>query len=85
MSNKIIVLSTSTCGPCKTLSSMLNTLDIPHIKYIDDTEMFLKYNVYAVPTTIIIDDNGFEVKRHVGLMSNSELLRLVNAWSLFNR
>jgi thioredoxin 1 len=61
------------CGPCKMLSKTLENLkdnDIP-IKEIDideQTDLAVQYNVRSVPTMVLLE-NGSEVKRVVGSMS----------------
>jgi len=61
------------CGPCKMLSKTLENLkdnDIP-IKEIDideQTDLAVQYNVRSVPTMVLLE-NGSEMKRVVGSMS----------------
>jgi thioredoxin 1 len=61
------------CGPCKMLSKTLENLkdnDIP-IKEIDideQTDLAVQYNVRSVHTMVLLE-NGSEVKRAVGSMS----------------
>ena len=61
------------CGPCKMLSKTLENLkdnDIP-IKEIDideQTDLAVQYNVRSVPTMVLLE-NGSEIKRVVGSMS----------------
>ena len=43
----------------------------------DDADQFYKYKIEYVPTTIIIDHNQKEVKRHVGYMRVDELLEFL--------
>ncbi len=66
------------CGPCKMLSLVMEKLDkkdlIPIIKVDIDEEQALaeRYGITAVPTLIIFE-NGNEVKRITGFMSENEL------------
>jgi thioredoxin 1 len=61
------------CGPCKMLSKTLENLkdnDIP-IREVDideQTDLAVQYNVRSVPTMVLLE-NGSEVKRVVGSMS----------------
>jgi thioredoxin 1 len=60
------------CGPCKMLSKTLENLkdnDIP-IREVDideQTDLAVQYNVRSVPTMVLLE-NGSEVKRVVGSM-----------------
>jgi len=65
----------SWCGPCKTLAANLKDInsDIP-IEVVDiDQDMAAAASaaVRGVPTLVMYDD-GVEVKRHVGVMSASQ-------------
>ena len=58
------------CKPCKVLADRLSKieLDIPLIDYDVEEEIDLteEWKVRNVPTVILVDDNGHEVKRLVG-------------------
>ena len=77
--NRVLVDFFATwCGPCKMLSLVMEKLDkkgiIPIIKVDIDEEQALaeKFGITAVPTLIIFE-NGKEVKRQTGFMSEDEL------------
>lgn len=71
------------CGPCKMLGLVMEKLDskgiIPILKVDIDEEGALaqEYNIFSVPTLIIFE-NGKEVKRVSGFMSEGELERWIN-------
>lgn len=71
------------CGPCKMLSLVLEKLDkkniIPILKVDTDkaNELSKKYNIFSIPTLIIFE-NGKEIKRKVGYLSYEELEKWVN-------
>lgn len=71
------------CGPCKMLSLVIEKLDkknvIPIIKVdVDECEeVASKYRIFSVPTLIIFE-NGKEIKRKTGYMSLDELESWVN-------
>lgn len=71
------------CGPCKMLSLVIEKLDkknvIPIIKVdVDECEeVASKYKIFSVPTLIIFE-NGKEIKRKTGYMSLDELESWVN-------
>ena len=67
---KLIKFSASWCMPCKNLESRLNKLDltIDLLSYDVEEEVDLteEWKIRNVPTVILVDDNGHEVKRWVG-------------------
>lgn len=66
------------CGPCKMLGPVFeevsNNSDIKFVKVdIDDHEdLCREYKVMSVPTLILFE-NGKEVKRNIGFMSKEQL------------
>ena len=71
MNKGILYFSAPWCGPCKALSPQMEEIEksgIP-VKKINidyDAEFSAKYNVKSIPTCILCDLNGTEIKRHVG-------------------
>lgn len=67
---KLIKFSASWCMPCKNLESRLNKLDLTIDLFSYDVEEEIdlteEWKVRNVPTVILVDDNGHEVKRWVG-------------------
>lgn len=75
----IWIFSASWCGPCKNLKSFLKTYhktlksEGHNISIIDidfDKELKRKYQINAVPTTIVFDDNKIEKGRLEGYSKN---------------
>ena len=56
---KKILLTSTTCGPCHMLKSKIKNLGLEvEIKnFPEETELFKKYAVKAVPRLLIIDDD----------------------------
>ena len=71
------------CGPCKMLGLVLEKFDdkniIPILKIdIDESsDLASQYNIFSVPTLIIFE-NGKELKRITGFMNEEELEKWVN-------
>ena len=71
------------CGPCKMLGLVMEKLDkeelIPILKIDTDEENTVasKYNIISIPTVIIFE-NGKELKRNVGYLSYEELKKWVS-------
>jgi thioredoxin 1 len=60
------------CGPCKMLSKTLenlkdNNIPIREVDIDEQTDLAVQYNVRSVPTMVLLE-NGSEVKRVVGSM-----------------
>ena len=62
------------CGPCKMLSPILDTKDIPKMKIDVDKfpDIARDFGIMSIPTLIIFK-KGKEVDRHIGFLSNQEL------------
>lgn len=67
---KLIEFSAEWCLACKNLESRLSKLDLTIDLFIYDVEeevdLTEEWKVRNVPTVILVDDNGSEVKRWVG-------------------
>ena len=71
------------CGPCKMLSPIINEVAKEYegakfVKLNIDEEQYLaiKYNVMSIPTLVVFN-NGQEIKRSVGLIGKEEILDLL--------
>ncbi|QHJ97852.1 thioredoxin domain-containing protein [Bacillus subtilis] len=76
---RLIKLEQPNCNPCKMVSHYLEQADI-HFKTVDVTqepEVAARFGVMGVPVTIVLNDQGEEVKRSVGFKPNEldELLK----------
>ncbi len=69
------------CGPCKMLGKVLESsdIDIECLKVNIDkySDLATKYRVMSIPTVIMFDD-GKEIKKNVGFMDEDELKEFVN-------
>lgn len=71
------------CGPCKMLSPILeeirneyNQIDMLAIDVDEHYDLASKYGVKSVPT-VVIEKNGVEVKRFVGIKSKGEYTSII--------
>ena len=70
------------CGPCKMLSLVMekftekNTIPIIKVDVDECEEIANKYRIFSVPTLIIFE-NGKEIKRKTGYMGLDELEKWV--------
>lgn len=68
------------CNPCTLLSKVLDTIEDIDIIKVDVDEyrdLAKKYAVMTLPTLIIFE-NGKEIKKHIGLLSKSELKEFIS-------
>ena len=79
---KVLRFTAEWCQPCKTLSVVLEDLSKEGIfveKNLEvydieaDEEITQKYRIRSVPTPILVEDDGKEVDRMVGLKSIEEI------------
>lgn len=67
MNITILKFSSNTCVPCKQyepiFTSVVGDLDIPaeHVRLENSPDMFSRYNVNKVPTTVLIDSDTRDV------------------------
>lgn len=72
------------CGPCRTLAPIVERVkaSTPGVTFetidVDDQpEVARRYGVRSVPT-IVFENNGVEVRRTVGVQSESTLKTIIN-------
>ena len=78
---KLLKFSASWCSPCKMLSVIIDNMDLPYeidnIDIDEQSELAQQYNIRGVPTLILIDDVGNEIKRNVGMITRDKLLEWI--------
>lgn len=76
---KILKFYTPTCMPCRVLGKMLEKFDV-EVDSIDATQDIAKvdeYNVCTTPTLVFLDDEGKEVKRTTGMVTESTIKEIL--------
>jgi thiol-disulfide isomerase/thioredoxin len=77
MEYKVVKFGASWCIPCRVLEQKLKDFDKCEIIMYDvddvDEELLEKYKIRNVPVTLIVDENGNEMFKWVGLFNISEL------------
>ena len=79
----VIDLGARTCIPCKKMAPILEGLSGEYrgkasVLFIDvhnDQAAAQKFRVQMIPTQIFFNAQGKEVKRHIGFMEKSEILK----------
>lgn len=72
---KIIDFWAEWCGPCKMMNPVLEDIKNEHPNVIiekinvdENPDAAKQYNISSIPTFIVLDDNGNEVKKILGAM-----------------
>ena len=69
------------CQPCKMMDKQLEdfTLTMPkHDIDIDiDTKLAMQYKVRGIPTMIVVDESGVEVRRITGSQTQAQLTKFL--------
>ena len=83
---KVLKFSASWCGPCKQLAPILDQVksEVYGVSFQDvdvdaESALAIKYNVRGVPT-IVIEKDGQEVKRLVGMQQKPSLTSTINSF-----
>jgi thioredoxin len=65
------------CGPCRMLgpimSEVSNTIPVQKVNIDEDSATAQQYNVRSIPTVVLLE-NGQEVKRIIGVKQKAEYL-----------
>ena len=82
---KILKFSSATCMPCKQLAKIIDGLD-EDVKSLfeeytseNDITKFMQFNVRSVPTLIVVDELGNELRRSTGMMTEDKLIEFIGA------
>lgn len=72
MTVEILKFSMNSCVPCKQLSAIMQNvktdISIKEVDVDEQQELAAQYGIRGVPTLIMLEE-GKEVKRHVGMMT----------------
>jgi|TARA_R100001443_G_C3305921_1_gene166495 thioredoxin 1 len=80
--NIILYFTAAWCGPCKALAPRMEKLkgqiNYRKIDIDQNQEMSMKYGVRSVPSLVLVNQNGEEIRRMVGLQSDDKILNFYN-------
>lgn len=77
---KLLKFYAEWCGPCKGLAMVINgardkiSIPIEDVNIDENLFMATDFQVRGVPTMVLVDDSEKEIKRHVGMMNEAQLL-----------
>lgn len=78
---KVLKFYADWCGPCKALSKVLEgietTVPVESVNIEENTEVAVKYGIRGVPTCVLVDDSGNEIKRQTGMMSEPQFRKFI--------
>jgi thioredoxin 1 len=79
---EVLKFSASWCGPCKMLAMTVkelddNTVPITDVDIDENLELATKYGIRGVPTLVLLE-NGLEVKRVSGALTLPKLKEFIN-------
>lgn len=78
---KIIYFTASWCNPCKVMGPMLeqisSNIPVDKIDVDSNRDLVSQYHIKSLPTLILLQ-NGVEIKRSIGSKSLSELTQFVS-------
>jgi thioredoxin 1 len=79
---KLLKFHATWCAPCKMLSRVMEDVQLPMpVEEIDidqNQDVAVQYGIRGVPTLVIVDATGVEVRRMSGMLMENQLLEFVN-------
>ena len=82
---KILKFSNEFCVACNQLAKIIDGLD-HEVKSLfeeytaeNDITKFVEFNVRSVPTLIVVDESGNELRRSIGMMTEDKLIEFIGA------
>lgn len=80
---KALKFEASWCQPCKSLTRIMEdvadqiTIQVDKIDIDENMELAKQYGIRGVPTMVLVDDEGKEIKRQSGVMMEAQLLEFL--------
>lgn len=79
---KILYFSAAWCGPCKMLGPIMDSVSEEvaweKINVDNNQELSIKYGVRNIPTLILVDGDGIELNRSVGVLQKQQIIDFYN-------
>lgn len=80
---KALKFEASWCQPCKMMTKIMDdaadqiTVQVDKIDIDENMELAKQYGIRGVPTLVLVDDEGKEIKRQSGVMMEAQLLEFL--------
>ena len=78
----ILYFTASWCGPCKALAPRMeklsNQINYRKIDIDSNQDLSMKYGIRSVPSLVLVDENGTELNRIVGVQPDETILNFYN-------
>lgn len=80
---KVLKFAAGWCQPCKMLSRVIEdagdkiTTVIEEVDIDQNMELAKKYGIRGVPTMVMVEDDGTEIKRQSGVMMENQLIEFL--------
>jgi len=80
---KVIYFWATFCGPCKVVSPVVDAINaggsfhVDKINIEEDPEVANDFGIRSVPALLMVDDDGNEVKRLIGLQSKEKISEFI--------
>ena len=75
---KYLYFSAPWCGPCKAFSPIMEEIakeiSVQKVNVDDENDLAMQYSVRSVPTIVLVNENGKELSRHIGIQQKSMIL-----------
>lgn len=79
---KILYFSAAWCGPCRTLGPIMESVsgqvNYQKVDVDTDRQLSMKYGIRNIPTLVLIDGEGNELGRKVGLQQKQQIIDFYN-------
>lgn len=80
---KLLKFQAAWCGPCKALSMTLKDVEHPLVEQMEEvdvdknTQLAQQYGIRSVPTMIIVNEEGLELRRSNGAVSKDKIVEFL--------